>query len=124
LEHNYLLLCLACLSFFLMIRVYVLDTHGGTVQGGMRDGFDGCLVLNNGGDISLSSSSGYSVGTSGAHSQGNNAEGPAYSHAPDHISLTSVIGGSELVEVSLNDVALLACVVDRRRSQADANHGD
>ncbi len=124
LEYTGLLERLVCLSRLHMVRVHVLETHARAVQGGMRDHLDGQLVLNDGRDAVLCSGSGHRVGTGGAHSHGNDTDGPAHSHAREHVSLAGVVGGSEPVEVFLDDVAFLARVVDSGRGQTDANGGD
>jgi hypothetical protein len=107
-----------------MVRVHVLEAHAGTVQGGVRDDFDGGLVLDNGCDSVVGSSSGYSVGTGGAHSQSDDADSPTHGHAREHVPLAGIMGSSEPVEVFLNDLALLARVVDGGRGQTNANDGD
>ena len=124
LKHTGLLERLVCLSRLHMVRVHMLETHARAVQGGMRDDLDGQLVLNDGRDAMLCSSSGHRVGASGAHSHGNNTDGPAHGHTREHVSLAGVVGRSEPVEVSLDDIALLARVVDGGRGQTDANGGD
>jgi hypothetical protein len=107
-----------------MVRIHVLETHTGTVQGGVRDDLDGRLVLDNGRDAGLSSSSCHGIGASGTHSQCNNTNGPADGHAREHVSLAGAVSSPEPVEVPLNDVALLAGIMDGGRCQTNANDGN
>ncbi len=115
---------LLCLAGFDVVGVHMLEPHASTVEGSVSDDLDGGLVLDNGGDAVLSTSSGHGVGAHTTHAKGNHADGAADGDAREDVSLAGVVSGAEAVEVPLDDVALLAGIVDGRGSQADANDGN
>lgn len=95
-----------------VIRVLVLNGHSRSVEGSMRRNLDGGFIGHDGLDPMLCSSSSNSVCAYGANSQCHDTNGTAYSHAPQDITLAGVMGRLVSVQVPLDDLSLLARVVD------------
>lgn len=112
----------------LVTRVAVLDGETGSVQGGMGGHLDGQFAARTHCHSVFGRPGGDGVGTHGTHAEGDDADGAAEGHARNHVSLAGLVGGAMSLEVSLNDFALLAGIVNGGCCEADANdrhaHGD
>lgn len=102
-------------------RVGVLDAHADAVEGGVGDDLDGRVVLDDGRDAVLGAGRGDGVRPRRADAERHDADGAADGHAAQHVALAGDVRGAVPLEVPLDDVALLARVVDGRRRHGDAD---
>ena len=107
-----------------MVRVSVLDSEAGAVESGVRDDLDGQLVLDDGRDAMLCSLGGDGVCAQRSHAQRHHTDRPADRHAAEDVTFPRDVRHVELVEVLLDDVALLAGVVDGRGREGDSDARD
>lgn len=102
----------------------MFSRHSRSVQRRVGDDFDGSVVLHNGTYSMFRSGCSNSISAHRANAQRHHADGPAKRHASQHIALPSRMRRVVLVEVLLDDLTLLAGVVDRRcgHGHADGRH--
>ena len=104
-----------------MASVAVLDGETSSVQGGMGGHLDGQFASSTHCHSVFGCACGDGVGPHGTHAEGDDANGAAESHARNHVSFAGLVGGAVPLEVSLNDFALLAGVVNGGGCETDAN---
>lgn len=105
----------------LVTSVAVLDGEAGSVQGGVGGHLDGQFAARTHCHSVFGCAGGDGVGAHGAHAEGDDANGATEGHARYHVSLAGLVGGAVPLEVSLNDFALLAGIVNGGGCETDAN---